>query len=91
MIVKVVPMDPALPHQIVLALGRNAGIVDVSCNCLVLTTRNGHKPMGSVKFGNDGLDAIWAIYDRPENHNSYGERPPFVPGDRGNSELEIVW
>lgn len=90
MIVKVVPADPALPHQIVLALGRNAGIVDVSCNCLVLTSKNGHKPMGSVKFGSNGLDEIWAIYDRPENHTNH-DRPAFVPGDRGTSELEIVW
>lgn len=91
MIVKVVPMNPALPHQIVLALGRNAGEVDVSCNCLSLTSKGGHKSMGSVKYGNSGLDAIWELYDNPKNHNHHGERPPFIPGDRGTSQLEIVW
>lgn len=89
MIVKVVHADPTLPHQLVLGLGRSAGEVDISCNCLALTSKGGHKPMGTVSYSK-GLDAIWEIYDDPFKHDNRG-RVNFVPGDRGPGAWEIVW
>jgi hypothetical protein len=89
MIVKVTPKDENLPHQIVLLASANAGRVDISCNCLRLTSHGGHKSMGSIKYGDE--EGMWAIYDDLRHHTNHGERPAFVPGDRGTKEFAIVW
>lgn len=86
---RVTHRDPTLAHQIVLLSGKVPSQIDVSCNCLQLTSKGGHKSMGTVSAGD--LAAAWAVYDDPSNHSAFGSCPVFVPGERSPQEVIDVW
>lgn len=72
--IRVVLRDDSLPHQIRLFFHRERGgktFVAVSCNCRQIGKyHNAYVPMGPAP----NLEAAWALYDDPSNHNHSRDR-----------------